>query len=376
MRNAEKTVRSLLEYADVGTTGTHTWDMQIHNPIVYQQILSRGRLGAGETYMAGLWDCEDLEELFYRLLQSRLDLRFKLAPNIIFTILTSKLFNLNKKSRAFQIGKHHYDIDIELYKKMLDPTLCYSCAYWPGSDNLVEAQQAKLAMICKKLNLQPGMKVLDIGCGWGSFAKYAVENYGVEVVGLTVSAAQADYARNICKDYPITIKVQDYRDEHGKYDIIVSVGMFEHVGRKNYKTYMQVIDRCLREDGLALVHSIGLNAPVTAPDPWIDKYIFPNGDLPTMAAMARAMESYFIIEDWHNFGFDYSKTLVAWHDNLNNHKDYVQQTMGSQFFRMWNYWLLSCAGVFRARQMQLWQVVLSKSGLKHGFDRHYNRYVI
>jgi len=250
---------------------------------------------------------------------------------------------------------------------MLDKRLTYTCAYWDNAETLDEAQEAKLDLVARKINLKEGMKVLDIGCGWGSFAKYAAEKYGAEVVGITVSKEQVKLARELCKGLPVEIRLQDYRDVDGKFDHIVSLGMIEHVGQKNYRTFMNIVHRCLKDEGLFLLHTIGNNKSVKKCDPWIEKYIFPNGMLPSIKQLAKSFEGLFVVENWHNYGTHYDKTLMAWFKNFTGNLDKIKHIYDNRFYRMWKYYLLSCAGSFRARKIQLWQIVLSKKGLKDGW---------
>jgi cyclopropane-fatty-acyl-phospholipid synthase len=250
---------------------------------------------------------------------------------------------------------------------MLDTRMVYSCGYWKNATTLDAAQEAKLDLICKKIGLKKGMRVLDIGCGWGSFAKFAAERFKVSVVGVTVSKEQVTLAREFCKDLPVEIRLQDYRKMKESFDRIVSVGMFEHVGYKNYRTFFQVAHRCLKDGGLFLLHTIGGNFSVKGTDPWINKYIFPNSMLPSVAQISAAIESRFILEDWHGFGTDYDKTLMTWMQNFNTHWAELKQQHSERFYRMWKYYLLSSAGSFRARRNQLWQIVLSKHGVPGGY---------
>ncbi len=252
---------------------------------------------------------------------------------------------------------------------MLDKRMVYTCGYWRNANNLNDAQEAKLELTCKKLNLKPGMKVLDIGCGWGSFAKYAAEKYKVKVVGITISKEQVILGNKLCKGLPVEIRLQDYRDLNEKFDRIVSLGMFEHVGPKNYKTYMKVVDRCLKDDGLFLLHTIGTNTIKGRADRWINKYIFPNGVLPSVNQITKSTEGLFVLEDWHNFREDYSKTLRAWHTNFNNNWDKIKKDYDERFKRMWNYYLVSMAAGFRVgKKFQLWQIVFSKNGVEGGYE--------
>lgn len=359
----------LLAEADIQLDGDRPWDMQLKAPGVIDNALSRGNLGLGECYMNGDWDAERLDELFYRLMRAQLGRRIK-PTQLVYHSLRSRLLNRQTAKRAWEVGEKHYDLGNEFYAAMLDQRMTYTCGYWKNAQTLDEAQEAKLDLICRKLQLAPGMRVLDIGCGWGSFMAYAAEHYGVECVGLTISKEQAEFGQRLLKHgLPVEFRLQDYRDETEQFDRIVSVGMFEHVGHKNYREYMNVAHRCLKDDGLFLLHTIGKNIASTGTDPWIDKYIFPNGELPTLGQVADATEALFVIEDVHNFGADYDKTLMAWCDNFEASWPAFKEQFSEQFYRMWRYYLLSCAGAFRAREIQLWQFVLSKPGIVGGYTR-------
>jgi cyclopropane-fatty-acyl-phospholipid synthase len=359
--------KSILAVADVDVDGSDPWDIQVHDEDFYQRVFSQGTLGLGEAYMDGWWDCKRLDEFFDRVLRARLDVHLQKNWKLVSSILLARLFNRQSTGRAFQIGEKHYDLGNDLFENMLDSRLAYSCGYWNGADSLDKAQEQKLDLICRKLGLQPGMKVLDIGCGWASFLKYAAEKYGAEVVGITVSREQVEYGQEICKGLPVDIRLQDYRDVDEKFDYIVSVGMIEHVGYKNYRTYMEMAYRCLKDDGLFLLHTIGGNRSVKATDPWIDKYIFRNGMLPSIQQLGAAIEGLFIMEDWHNFSADYDTTLMSWYKNFTANWDKISSNYSDRFYRMWEYYLLSCAGSFRARSNQLWQIVLAKQGVPGGY---------
>jgi len=358
----------LLARADIRVNGSRPCDIRIHNPRVAQRTLTQANLGLGESYMDGDWDCDALDQFFDRILRTKVD-RAVSPLRLLFHALRFRLLNLQTARRAFQVGERHYDIGNDLYRAMLDERLTYTCGYWEQATTLEAAQEAKLDLICRKLDLQPGQRVLDIGCGWGSFAKFAAERYGVQVVGITISREQAKLAQELCGDLPVEIRVQDYRAVKERYDHIVSVGMFEHVGHKNYREYMQVAARCLKQDGLFLLHTIGKNLTRTAPDPWIDRYIFPNGDLPSLAQISESVEDVFVIEDVHNFGTDYDRTLMAWFENFDAAWPRLRDHYDERFYRMWKYYLLSCAGAFRSRDIQLWQLVLSPDGRRGGYRR-------
>lgn len=359
--------QQLLAKADVRIDGSRPWDIEVRNDKFYQRLFADGALGLGEAYMEGWWDCKALDQFFYQVLRARLD---KQVANWKDTceVFRTRIFNLQKISRAFQIGQHHYDIGNELYQRMLDKRMVYSCAYWKNATTLDQAQEDKLDLICRKLELKPGMRLLDVGCGWGGMAAYAAEKYGARVVGITVSAEQADYARKYCQDLPVTIKLRDYRKLQGIFDRIVSIGMFEHVGYKNYRGFMKCLRKLLCPDGLVLLHTIGTNRTTTTVNKWISRYIFPNSMLPSAKQVTTAAEGVFIIEDWHNFGIDYDTTLMHWFGNFDNAwKELRGRKYDQRFYRMWKYYLLSCAGSFRARKNQLWQLVFSPMGCVNGY---------
>lgn len=360
---------SLLDEAGIRINGDRPWDMRLKAPGVIEQALSRGNLGLGESYMNGDWEAQALDQFFYRLMRARLNRRVK-STQLMYYALRARLLNLQSIKRAWQVGQEHYDLGNDFYAAMLDKRMTYTCGYWKDATTLDAAQEAKLDLVCRKMGLEPGMKVLDIGCGWGSFMAYAAEHYGVECVGLTISTEQAEFGKRLMKQgLPVEFRLRDYREETETFDRVVSIGMFEHVGRKNYREFMEVANRCLKEDGLFLLHTIGKNVASTPPDPWIDKYIFPNGEIPSFNRIAEAFNGLFVLEDVHNFGADYDHTLMAWHDNFCENWPRFREQYGEPFSRMWRYYLLSCAGAFRARELQLWQLVLSKHGAVGGYSR-------
>ena len=364
--NSKELIKKLLDSVDVKINGDRDWDIKINNEKLYNRVLSRGSLGLGESYMDEWWDCKRLDIFFDKILNEKLDSKVRGLP-ILINAFKANLLNLQSKSRVFEVGKKHYDIGNDLYKLMLDKRMNYSCAYWKNAKTLDKAQENKLNLICNKINLKEGDKVLDIGCGWGSFAKYAAEKYKVKVIGITISKEQAKLAKELCKGLDVEIRLQDYRKLNEKFDHIISVGMFEHVGVKNYKTYMEVVNKILKDEGLFLLHTIGRNSSVKFTDPWFNKYIFPNSMLPSVKQIADASEGLFVLEDWHSFGTDYDKTLMAWYKNFTKNWNKIKNNYDKRFYRMWEYYLLSSAGGFRARKNQLWQIVFSKNGTKKGY---------
>ncbi len=361
MFRTKNPIEQLLERGDIRVGGDRPWDVRIHDPRVFGRILSQGSLGLGESYMEGWWDCEAIDEFFVRILKARRGFHPRINPGILLFALKARLLNRQTKSRAMSSGKRHYETGNDLYLRMLDKRLVYTCAYWKDAANLDEAQETKLDLTCRKLCLKPGMRVLDIGCGWGSFAKFAAERYGVSVVGITVAQSQVDLGRELCRGLPVELRLQDYRDVDEKFDHIVSLGMFEHVGYKNYAEYMRVAHRCLGDGGLFLLHTIGSNRSETEIDAWIDKYVFPNATLPSIAQIGAAAENFFVMEDWHNLSTDYDRTLLAWHANFERSWPELSAAYGETFRRMWRYYLLQCAAVFRIRKQQLWQIMLSRN---------------
>ena len=372
MTSARTFAEKLLKKADVIIGGTRPWDITIHDERLYNRVIRYGTLGMGEAYMDGWWDANALDAFVYKVLTAHLDKAIQNNFAAIFTLVKAYILNLQSGKRAFKVGEHHYDLGNGLYEAMLDKRMVYTCGYWSSPSSkaktLDEAQEAKLDLVCRKIGLKKGDRVLDIGCGWGSFAKYAAETYGVSVVGITVSKEQAILARERCKGLSVEIRVQDYRDVDETFDHIVSLGMFEHVGVKNYRKYFEVANRCLKKNGLFLLHTIGNTVSAVAGELWIEKYIFPNCMLPSVAQIGRSTEELFVMEDWHNFGADYDKTLMAWFKNFNAAWPSLRDTYGDRFYRMWKYYLLSCAGAFRARDTQLWQIVLSKDGAPGGYQ--------
>jgi cyclopropane-fatty-acyl-phospholipid synthase len=357
----------LLSAADIAVNGSRPWDLQIHDERLYLRCLLYGSLGFGEAYMEGWWDCEAIDELVYRLLTSQAAEQVGWPVRLLLA-LDSRLVNRQRGKGAFVVGQRHYDLGYELYEAMLDRRLIYSCAYWDGgAQTLDEAQEAKLDLIARKLDLQPGMRVLDIGCGWGGTAQYLAERYGVQVVGITVSKEQAKLASERCRGLPVEIRLEDYRQTQGKFDRILSVGMFEHVGYRNYRTFMQVARRLLKDDGLFLLHTIGANVAYQGRDPWIERYIFPNSMLPSPRLITAAFEGLFVLEDWHNFGINYVATLKAWHANFERAWPQLAGRYGERFRRLWRLYLLMSAGSFKARASQLWQLVLSPRGVRDGY---------
>ncbi len=360
-------VESLLAEAGVEVGGRRPQDIQVHDPHWYARVLAQGSLGLGESYMDGSWDANALDVFLLHLMRARLDERVH-GWGEIGDALRARLFNLQAGSGSYEVGRRHYDLGNDLYQAMLGRRLVYSCGYWAQARDLDAAQEAKLDLICRKLGLRAGQHVLDIGCGWGEALKFAAERYGVSGVGITISAEQAVFARQLCAGLPIEIRLQDYRELDERFDAVFSVGMFEHVGDKNYPAYFEMARRCLRPEGLFLLHTIGANVSRHRTDPWIARYIFPNSMLPSARQIAEASEGLFVMEDWHNFGADYDLTLQAWRANVEAAWEGLDaQRYDERFRRMWRFYLAASMASFRCRHAQLWQLVLSPEGVPGGY---------
>lgn len=367
--SARQVLSQWLALADVRLDGERPWDLRVLSPDLPQRLLAGGSLALGESYMDGHWTAERLDLLFEHLIRARLAERLRPLP-VLWHVMKARLLNLQTQKRAWQVGQQHYDLGNDFYQAMLDPRMAYTCAFWQaGASDLATAQEHKLDLVCRKLGLKPGMRLLDIGCGWGSLMKFAAERYGVSCVGLTISAEQVALGEQMCAGLPVEFRLQDYRDFDERFDRIASLGMYEHVGHKNAAAYMAMARRCLVDDGLFLLHTIGRNDSANGTDPWIHRYIFPNGELPSIARLGRAVEPHFVVEDLHNFGADYDLTLSAWHQRFEAAWPRFAEQLGERFYRMWRYYLLCSAAAFRVRDIQLWQWVLSPRGVAGGYRR-------
>ena len=364
MDGPRQVIETLFTRAGVVINGPNPWDIQVHDDRLYARLLKDKNLGLGEAYMEGLWSCGQVDEFIYRILITNLDDEIRESIKFLLPYFSALLFNPQTRGRSRRVAEQHYDLGNDLFMSFLDPYNQYSCAYFQGTEDLTAAQLNKLDLICRKIDLQPEDHVLDMGCGWGGFAKYAAERYGCTVTGISISKEQVSYAQESCKDLPVHILQCDYRDIQGAFDKIVSIGMFEHVGQKNYKTFMRVVHRCLKDKGIFLLQTIGGNRSQINCDAWIAKYIFPNGMLPSITQIGRAIEGLFVMEDWHNLGPHYDKTLMAWQKNFEKSWAKQNKKNAERLRRMMNYYLLCCAGAFRARRIQLWQIVFTKGGAR------------
>jgi cyclopropane-fatty-acyl-phospholipid synthase len=367
---ARRVIEELLASIDVCIDGGRPFDPCVNDPRFYGRVLAEGSLGLGESYMDGWWDCERIDELATRIFRDHVEEAVPASWRMRLAALEGRLRNRQGRRRALRTGSSPYQFGDDVFEAMLDPRMVYSCAYWRRASSLAEAQEHKLELICRKLDLKPGMRVLDVGCGWGGFARYAAESWGAEVVGINLSDDQARIARERCAGLPVEIRKQDYRElrSSGDFQRVVSIGMFEHVGYKNYRRFFEVLRGCLAPAGLALLHTIGRNRSATGADLWMTKYVFPDAMLPSASQLSAALEGLFVIEDWHNFSADYDRTLMSWHENFEVAWDGLRERgYDERFRRMWRFYLHGSAARFRARRNQLWQLVLSERGVPGGY---------
>jgi len=360
--DAESIVRELFELAGITIGGSQPGDIRVHDPRFYARVIRDASVGFGEAYMEEWWETDALDVTIDKIM--RANLKQKITGSWRMRALTAKavLLNLQAKTRSGASVEAHYDIGNDLYTRMLDERMVYTCGYWKNAKTLTEAQEAKLDLVCRKAGLEPGMRVLDLGCGWGGLASWAAEKYGCTVLGVTLSKDQVSLGNQLWKHLPVELRLCDYRDVEGTFDRVLSVGMMEHVGPKNHRDMMLTINRCLAPDGVAVVHTIANNRSLRHGTPFIEKYIFPNAVAPSLAQIGRAIEGVFVLEDLHNIGPDYDPTLMAWWDNFDRTYSEISDRYDRKFYLMWKFYLLAAAGASRSRDGQLFQFVLTKTG--------------
>jgi len=353
-------VEALFAGAGIAIGGGAPHDIVVHDPRFFAAVLGHGELGLGEAYMAGWWDCKRIDEMTTRFITSGLLDRSYRNVHVLFYHLAIRLSGLGSPRRAFEVGRHHYDLGNNLFSAMLDRRLIYSCAEWADTDTLEQAQERKLDLICRKLGLRPGMRLLDIGCGWGGFARFVAEHYEVSVVGVTVSREQADWARANVEGLPVDIRLADYRSLNERFDRITSIAMFESVGHHYYRVFMKVVDRCLADDGRFLLHSIVANEPVgPSRARFLNEYIFPNGETPSLAQITKASEGLFTVEALQRLD-GYDRTLEAWYQRFVAAWPSLAPTYDQRFYRMWVFYLQISRGIFRSRLAHVWHIIFSK----------------
>ncbi|MBU2512043.1 cyclopropane fatty acyl phospholipid synthase [bacterium] len=378
MTRNERVVRELFAVAEIEINGHNPWDLKVKDQRFYKRVLTEGVLGFAESYISGWIVCEQMDDLIARLLRG--DIKNKLKKNwgLLFHILKSRLFNLQVLSRSSQVAHVHYNLSNQFYELMLGKTMAYTAAYWKNAANLDEAQYNKYDLVCRKVQLKEGETVLELGCGWGGFAKYAAEKYGCKMVSVNISSEQVKYAKEFCKGLPVSVFHCDYRNhsvynpDHIRFDKAVSIGMAEHVGPKNYRNLFDVVDRQLKDDGLFLLHTIGSDISLSTCEPFTHKYIFPNSVLPSIKQVGDAIEGHFVAEDLQNFGKYYFNTLKEWYNNYKKNWDTIRMfdpvKFDTRFDRIWSFYLLGGMGMAKSKANHLWQFVFSKKGFQELYE--------
>ena len=365
----------LLASADIHLNGSRPWDIQIKHPQTLQRLLSQGGSALGESYMDGWWECQAIDLMVERAM--RAGLQEKLAtPRAWWESFKGGMRPRDGVDQSRIVGRMHYAVGNQVFQAMLDPYMAHSCAYWvEGAQTLEEAQIAKLEMVCRKLQLRPGMRVLDMGCGWGSFMRYAAEHYGVTVLGLSNVPHQIELGKTLARHLPVQFELSDYAqfntDGKSKFDRIVSIGTFEQLGQAHVAAFFETAKRCLKDDGWMLLQTQGKSNRQRLLDAWNDKYIYPQGYLPRLDEVTQASEAHFVVEDVHNIGADHDRTLLHWHQRFEMAWPQLRLSHDERFYRMWRFHLLSSAASFRTRHHQMWQLVLSPKGLHKVYRRNY-----
>ncbi len=371
MTRSKRFLEELFGAADIRIDGDRPWDLRVADDRFYDRVLRDGSLGLGESYMERWWDCEDLSELAFRAFRAKVDRELRFGWKIAWHVARAKLLNLQRRGRSEQVAEAHYNLSNEFYELILGKTMAYTCGYWKDAETLDQAQEAKYDLVCRKLDLQPGDRVLEHGCGWGAFARHAAERYGCRVVAVSISEPQVAYARELCRGLPVEVHYCDYRDEAiynaggETFDKVVSIGMCEHVGPKNYRAWFEVVDHQLKDDGLFLLHTIGSDLSVQRNEAFTQKYIFPNCVIPSLKQLTSAAEGLFTAEDLHNIWRSYDYTMREWQRNFARNWDEIQRLdpkFDDRFYRMWNFYNFVGMGAARSRNACLWQIVSSKVG--------------
>lgn len=365
------------------TTGSSSTIQTAGTPLHEIEALARQGIDIlGEAYMDGRWSTPRLDETMATLFSgptlsgTELLLSHRIARHarLLRYFLSARLANLQAGARSLQVAHRHYDLGNDLFEAMLDRSMTYTSGVWRGARNLEEAQRAKLELLCQKLQLKPGMTVLDIGCGWGNFAEYAAREHGVSVTGVTISREQAGYARKRCAELSVTILEQDYKtlspSTTGTFDRVVSIEMIEAVGRKNLDTFFNIVHQSLKSEGIFALQAISAETVTRYSSArlnefllWILRYIFPNGYLPTLPELVTPARSSFVLEHLDNLGNSYEKTLLAWEQNISAQWSNLSDRYDERFQRMWRFYLLTCAALFRIRMTNVYQIVYRKSSL-------------
>jgi cyclopropane-fatty-acyl-phospholipid synthase len=370
IKSEKETVETFLNECEIQIDGANQGDIIVKDDRFYSMCINYGELGFGESYMYGYWDSKNLYETLYNGIKNCHKVSYMNLNSIAFNRYFNNMFYNNQTiDKASADVQAHYNKGNDLYERMLDKTnMQYTCGFFQDTNDLETAQIQKLNIIAQKLNLKPGEKLLDIGCGWGNLINFMTTNYGVKGIGITISSEQLKFCKEKYKDNKnAEFLLIDYRNipDDMKFDKIVSVGMFEHVGKKNFEEYFDIVYKHLNDDGLALIHTMGQQSKMinaTAHSEWIDKYIFPGGEIPDWEDLSKIISKRFFIHDWHNFGKYYARTFEAWYNNINKRWNEIPN-YNEEFRRMWNFYLVSFIVNFDLCRLLLFQILISKKCL-------------
>lgn len=356
----------LLSSADIRIDGERPWDIRVRDRRAFIHALCLGSLGFGDGYVAGWWTCDDLEEMAFRLARARLEERVaERLPRALATRLLATLLNQQTPLGSLQVARRHYDLGNDLFLAFLGARKNYSCGYFDETHDLDVAQTQKLELLCRKLRLAPGERLLDIGGGWGEFARYAAQHHGVRVTSINISDEQLRFAREYCRGLDVELVRCDYRDMAGRFDKVAAIAMFTHVGYRNYRAFFHKVHELLDPDGVFVMEGIWGSVATKTLDAWMEKHIFPRSQLPSAAQTFSASEGLFSVEHLHNFGHAYAKTLRAWKQNLERAWPSLRARYDDAVLRVFQYYFQMCAGYFRARAVHNWQLVYTKRELGH-----------
>lgn len=356
----------------------------VHDPRFYRRTVLASTLGLADAYANRDFETPDLETLLTLLAAHARNAREKAFaedrlppmqhPLAWWLQVLCRSTDQQSPRRSKRVGRNHYDLSVSMYERMLGPSMAYSCGYWnEDARNLDEAQFNKYELLCRKLGLKRGMRILEIGCGWGGFAAYAIKKYDVTVVGVSISKRQIAYIQSrhaeLCEAGALDVRFMDYRDIPRDFpeafDAAVSIGMFEHVGPRHYDAYMRVAWRALKPGGKFLLHTIVGNGGI---DPFVWYRVFIGGVLPMEWQVARVAKRYFVLENLENFGYDYYLTLNAWRENYKKAYQQLNESPDERESRFWEFYLTFCAVLFKVRLLQLNQYVFSRGGETYGYQ--------
>jgi cyclopropane-fatty-acyl-phospholipid synthase len=357
---ARPLVAAVLRTAGIHLGGDQPWDVQVTDPRFYSSVLLRGSLGFGESYMRGWWHVEDLEEVAYRLSRAGLHWVARALPPHLVALAAASFSNRQTRTDSVNLVDRHYNLGNDLFRGFLGRSMVYSCAYFDDTESLDRAQELKLDLICRRLGLKAGERLLDIGGGWGEFARHAALHYGCHVTSINIADEQIRHARERCAGLPVEIVKCDYRDLRGSFDKVAVIAMLTHVGHSNYRRFMTIVHDCLATGGRVLVETLGSRISKVNCEPWTNRYIFPGGVVPSLRQIDRAADGLLARTEVTEFGHHYVPTLRSWNANLHASWPQLAGRYPETTRLMLGYFFLTVAGAFRAGHLKYWHVQLQK----------------